>query len=537
MVRLFSLLPLLAGCIIDKVAYEEALEALSDDDGDGVPPAGGDCDDDDATRYPGATETWYDGVDQDCAGDDDNDADGDGDASEDQGGADCDDTDAAIHAGADETWEDDGIDNDCDQDAYETMTWSAYDATTRLDGVEAGGEAGRGLYGWEAGSCLFVVAPYTGDSQGAVYAETAGGEGVIALGSNGAVTGSTPYEFFATTVAVSSEGVAVMTSALGADGLGVAYLVDAASVCGGAQGAVDALSTARIEGPSEDAFFGVAARWLSDIDGDGVSELAFAAPGVSEDADGQGAVYLWSTPPEDGDVWSADDADVVLLGAYAGAMIEDVQLVGDNDERWLLISQVTVAEGDLALARIPVDGLVSGSVGALADGGIRSYVPGAAVTVAKIGDMDVDGSDNFVAGSFPWQLWDVSDLEGGIDAGDAPCELDYADEYLTGAAGIGDQDGDGRQDLVLLAEDAPGSSEQGRLAFFPGEALPPGSDVDFGDLHLTAEGTNLGDSFGYRAVPAGDFDGDGRADIAVAAPGMDMGGDQSGSVVLLPVPL
>lgn len=51
------------------------------------------------------------------------------------------------------------------------------------------------------------------------------------------------------------------------------------------------------------------------------------------------------------------------------------------------------------------------------------------------------------------------------------------------------------------------------------------------------EGANTGDSFGYRAVPAGDFDGDGRADIAVSAPGMDAGGDQSGSVVLLPVPL
>lgn len=69
MVSLLLLLPLLGGCIIDKVAYQEALEALSDEDGDGVPPAGGDCDDEDATRYPGATELWYDGIDQDCAGD------------------------------------------------------------------------------------------------------------------------------------------------------------------------------------------------------------------------------------------------------------------------------------------------------------------------------------------------------------------------------------------------------------------------------------------------------------------------------------
>ncbi len=72
-----------------------------------------DCDDTDATVYPGATEIWYDGVDQDCAGDDDLDADADGDRHEDYGGADCDDADASINSLATETWYD-GIDSDCD---------------------------------------------------------------------------------------------------------------------------------------------------------------------------------------------------------------------------------------------------------------------------------------------------------------------------------------------------------------------------------------------------------------------------------------
>jgi hypothetical protein len=42
-------------------------EAL-DRDGDGFSPLGGDSDDSFADIHPGAVETWYDGIDQDCAG-------------------------------------------------------------------------------------------------------------------------------------------------------------------------------------------------------------------------------------------------------------------------------------------------------------------------------------------------------------------------------------------------------------------------------------------------------------------------------------
>ncbi|MBN1336429.1 MAG: putative metal-binding motif-containing protein [Deltaproteobacteria bacterium] len=46
----------------------------TDADGDGWTVADGDCDDHDPSVYPGAAETWYDGVDQDCSGGSDFDA-------------------------------------------------------------------------------------------------------------------------------------------------------------------------------------------------------------------------------------------------------------------------------------------------------------------------------------------------------------------------------------------------------------------------------------------------------------------------------
>jgi hypothetical protein len=74
-----------------------------------------DCDDRDATIYPGATDRPGDGIDSDCDGSDGPTTDGDGDGYDDTafGGTDCDDTDASVYPGATEVCGD-SIDQDCD---------------------------------------------------------------------------------------------------------------------------------------------------------------------------------------------------------------------------------------------------------------------------------------------------------------------------------------------------------------------------------------------------------------------------------------
>ncbi|MCB9794292.1 MAG: putative metal-binding motif-containing protein [Alphaproteobacteria bacterium] len=86
----------------DGDGYGDASSVLlaCDQPSDGVSDAT-DCDDGDASAYPGAADTWYDGVDSDCDGASDYDLDGDGDDSLDYGGTDCDDSDATRYGGVD----------------------------------------------------------------------------------------------------------------------------------------------------------------------------------------------------------------------------------------------------------------------------------------------------------------------------------------------------------------------------------------------------------------------------------------------------
>jgi hypothetical protein len=100
-----------------------------------------DCDDNDDTVYPGAPEIAYDGIDQDCDGEDLIDVDEDGYDGEQVGGDDCDDEDPSIHPDAKEI-PNDAIDQDCDGTDLETTTSTT---TSSKQPVDSGLDTGQDL--------------------------------------------------------------------------------------------------------------------------------------------------------------------------------------------------------------------------------------------------------------------------------------------------------------------------------------------------------------------------------------------------------
>lgn len=86
---------------------------------------GEDCSDVDPATHPGAADPWYDGFDTDCSGNDDYDADADGFESTRYGGDDCDDENSAVSPAADELCNgaDDNCDGGIDIDPVDASIW------------------------------------------------------------------------------------------------------------------------------------------------------------------------------------------------------------------------------------------------------------------------------------------------------------------------------------------------------------------------------------------------------------------------------
>jgi hypothetical protein len=494
---------------------------------DPVPSLEGDCDlptvvPDPADVHPGAEDAPHDGLDANCSGGTDFDADRDGYRQCDE----CDDTTDEVSPAVKEVWYD-GIDQDCDGN----------DGDQDGDGYYAADYAGEVPEGWQAGDCDDLDderSPgaeevwYDGvdgdcaggddwdrDGDGARSDEERDDEGNFGLDCDDTdpTRGPAAVEDCATTRDDNCDGDNNDVAALGcetwyadADGDGLGNPDDAVCTCTSSE-AYPAEDSSDCD--DSDAEVGLLS-WYFDADGDGfgtsTTTSACAAPAdyaaTGEDCDDSDAAVYPDAPEScdavdsdcDGDV---NDPDVLALcsttyyadldgDGYAGtaaclcaAEAPYTESAGDdcND------AEATVSPGSPEVCN---DGLDDDCDDA----------PGSCAFAGSLTSADAN-----------LQLYGTSDSDqlGGALVAAGDLDGDGLDEYFVGAVGYDDGGGAG---LVALVRPMADSSV---------EATP-----------FAVVGSDLAAGFAAVFVSAGDVDGDGLGDVLFGEPNT---ADPSASVV------
>lgn len=517
-----------------------------------------DCDDTVATTFPGAPETPYDGVDDDCNGHDLIDVDGDGYSSTWVDGSDCDDAHADVNPGAPEVCGD-GIDQDCDR----TPRWCGLGGERTVDDADVVliGDRTDGLFGFSMTGGLDLTDdglhdlaigspgrkfPWSNWETGAVF---------VADATDLSATPRQASALFAVLYGILNENAGFDLSGSPAVGVRPAGLVIGAAARHDERGLVGGLWTVGVP-------FAGGAEVLSDLahtTSGVVSGHALGSRVAVADPFGDGTVVVGAL--ESAGTSAGTDVKFFYPSAFLGIPpIGTLSVAGFHDTTRLFrdlsmgLDAFGDAHQDVAVsweradgtrevavipnlprtANLPLDGAgaVVRTTWTLPADPHADVLP-----VELVPDVTGDGRADLLVGSpcvtgcgasggTVWIVPGVDAPAGGslMDVGGRAIGTRIAGAAPDGGLGAsvayaGDLDGNGVGDVVIGATGEGAGRGAAYVLYGP---IPTGlfrtDDVgrDLPGVHLS--GRALDGTLGFSATGAGDVDGDGFGDLAVAAP-------------------